>query len=132
MGLPVYGIESPAATRIVQDMAPEEGVGPLREIPYDQLQIGIYIANETSPENLCPDLDFGCPKLEEFFEIYTGRLNAAIESQDLPNGEAIMVIEDWQENLKKVTMRILWDDQESGERREYFRHIYIHKNHGGE
>jgi len=132
MGLPVYGIETPAATRIVQDMAPEEGMGPLREVPYDQLQTGIYIANETPSENLCPELDFGCPKLEEFFETYTERLNAAIESQDLPNGEAIMLIEDWQENLKKVTMRILWDDPESGERREYFRHIYIHKNHGGE
>ena len=30
MGLPGYGIETPAATRIVQDLAPEEGAGPLR------------------------------------------------------------------------------------------------------
>jgi quinol-cytochrome oxidoreductase complex cytochrome b subunit len=36
MGLPLYGIETPAATRIIQDIAPEEGPGPLFEVPFDQ------------------------------------------------------------------------------------------------
>jgi quinol-cytochrome oxidoreductase complex cytochrome b subunit len=135
MGLPVYGIETPAATRIVQDMSPEEGVGPLREIPYDQLQTGIYIVNQTPADNLCPDMDFGCPELEEFFSTYTERVNAAIESGDLPNGEAVLVIEEWQAELKKATMRILWDndDPEADQRRlEYSREVFVHKNHGGE
>jgi hypothetical protein len=35
-----------------------------------------------------------------------------------------MVIEDWQEDLKKVTLRINWDDPKP-ERRDLSRNIYI-------
>lgn len=132
MGTPQYGIETPAATRILQDLAPEEGTGPLHKVPFDQLQQGTYIVNETPTENLCPELDFGCPELEEVFAEYTRMVNASIESGALPNGEAVMLIEDWQADLKKVTMRILWDDPESGEPKDYFKHVYLHSNHRGE
>jgi hypothetical protein len=132
MGLPQYGIETPAATRIVQDLSPEEGAGSLQAVPYDQLQQGFYIVNETPTENLCPELDFGCPALEEFFAEYTVRVNEAIESGALENGDAVIVIENWQEDLKKVTMRITWDKPDSGEKRTYERHVYIHRNHRGE
>ncbi len=132
MGLPVYGIEPIASTRIIQDMSPEEGVGPLQAVPYDQLQQGFYIVNETPTENLCPDMDFGCPELEAFFTHYSERVNESIDSGDLQNGDAVMVIEDWQKDLKKITLRITWDDQETGERLEYDRHIYIHRNDQGE
>ena len=132
MGLPVYGIETPAATRIIQDMSPEEGHGPLNQVSYDQLQPGFYIVNETPTENLCPEMDFGCPELEEFFSLYSFRVNEAFESGDLSNGEAVMVIENWQEDLRKVTMRITWDDPETGERKSYERHIYVHRNTSGE
>ncbi len=59
-------------------------------------------------------------------------VNESIENGDLPNGEGIMVIEDWQADLKKVTMRILWDDPVSDQGKDYFKHIYLHKNHGSE
>ena len=132
MGLPQYGIEMPAATRIIQDMSPEEGVGPLQDVPYDQLQQGFYIVNETPTENLCPDLDFGCPEFEEFFSLYTDRVNEAIDSGALENGDAVIVTENWQQDLKKVTMRITWDAPETGDRKTYERHIYIHRNNQGE
>jgi quinol-cytochrome oxidoreductase complex cytochrome b subunit len=139
MGLPVYGIESPAATRIIQDLAPEEGVGPVQNIPFDQLHQGTYIVNETPTDNLCPDLDFGCPALENVFSEFSDRVNAAIERGDLPNAQAVIVIEDWQKDLKKVTMRIVWDDPEAPpdtppeeKTRTYFHDIYLHRNHGGE
>ena len=70
MGLPHYGIESDAATRIIQDMAPEEGVGPLREVPFDQLQPGVYEVGVHRPEDMCPSLDFGCPEFERVFKFY--------------------------------------------------------------
>ncbi|UCF28358.1 MAG: cytochrome bc complex cytochrome b subunit, partial [Chloroflexota bacterium] len=132
MGLPQYGIETPAATRIVQDMSPEEGHGPLQAVEYEQLQQGFYIVNETPIDNLCPELDFGCPELEEFYTLFSHRVNEAIESGALPNGDAVIVIENWQEDLKKVTMRITWDDPESGERNTYEKHVYIHRNSQGE
>jgi hypothetical protein len=130
MGLPQYGIDIPAATRIIQDMSPEEGEGPLNEVPFDQLQPGFYIVNETPTDNLCPEMDFGCPQLEEFFTLYSERVNHSIDSGDLPNGDGILVIEDWQKDLKKNTMRITWDEPGFEERKTYERHIYIHRATG--
>jgi ubiquinol-cytochrome c reductase cytochrome b subunit len=131
MGLPEYGIETPPATRIVQDLAPEEGTGPLREIPFEQLQPGVYEVNRTPTTNLCPELDFGCPQLEEVFQQYTDRLNAAEQAGQLPGFSAVMIIEDSQQNLKKVTPRITWLDQETGQERIYERHIYLHQDRLG-
>ncbi|UCH61085.1 MAG: cytochrome bc complex cytochrome b subunit [Anaerolineales bacterium] len=144
MGLPEYGIPTPAASRIIQDMAPEEGLGPLREVPFEQLQPGVYEVGQEVPNNLCPDLILGsdqprgCPELTEVFKDYNDRIIRAAtvtnlpKNERLPNVQAVMVIEDWQQDLRKVTMRIGWDDVDSAERKSYERHVYIHRDHGGE
>lgn len=131
MGTPGYGIDTPAATRIVQDLAPEEGTGPLRQVPFEQLQPGIYEVNVTAPVRMCPQLDFGCPELEAVFAEFTERINAAAEAGDLPNVRALMVIENWQVDLIKVTPQIFWDDPENGLPKDYESHIYLHKNRLG-
>jgi len=132
MGLPEYGIETPPATRIIQDMAPEEGLGPLREIPFEQLQPGYYEVNVTSPVNLCPEISFGCPELESVFSNFTDRVNLAVEQGQMQDAQAILLIEDWQAGLRKVTPRIIWTDPETGETRVYERHIFLHTERGGE
>ncbi len=129
MGLPEYGIETPAATRIIQDLAPEEGLGELRAIPYDQLRPGVYEVNVSDPEKLCPDLLWGCPELEAVFTEYSMRVNHAAEEGDLLEVEALLIIEDWQEDLRKVTPRIIWTDAESGDRKTYEQHIFLHRDH---
>lgn len=121
MGTPLYGIETPAATRIIQDLAPEEGTGPLRRIPFDQLQVGIYEVNKTDPSTLPPALG-------KVFDEFSVRVNQAVAAGKLPEAEAVMVIEEWQVDLKKVTPRIVWTDPETGERKTYERHIYLHRN----
>jgi hypothetical protein len=131
MGLPGFGIETPAATRIIQDIAPEEGSGPLREIPYDELKPGVYEVGITDPENMCDDLDFGCPTLVNVFNEYSGYVVEAEEEGKLINAQALLVIEDWQKDLRKVTPRIIWDDPETGEVKTYERHIFLHRYHGG-
>jgi quinol-cytochrome oxidoreductase complex cytochrome b subunit len=134
MGLPEYGIQTPAATRIVQDLAPEEGEGPLHEVPYDQLHAGIYTVMEDLPRDLCPDVNYGCPDMTAMFTEYNERVIEATTNEHLedferlPNAEAVMVIQDWQEALKKVTFRILWDDVETGERKSYEHDVYLHEN----
>ncbi len=127
MGLPEYAIETPAATRIIQDLSPEEGEGPLDHVPFEQLQAGVYEVNVTPTDGLCPDLPFGCPALETLFQEYTDRVNEASEA--LPDANAVLVIEDWQgDSLKKVTPRIVWVDPRDGEQKVYERHIYIHRD----
>jgi len=126
MGTPGFGIEADPATRIVQDLAPQEGVGPLREVPFDQLQPGVYVVNETDTSNMCPQLDFGCPDFETFFEEYSQMVNAAEESGRLENPDAVLVIENWQLDLMKNTFRIGWT--EAGENKIFERTIYIHRD----
>ena len=134
MGLPEYGIKQPAATRIIQDLAPQEGVGPLRDVPYDQLQAGVYEVGGEVPRDLCPNLDFGCPQLTSAFKQFSERVtNAATNEkladfQRLPDAQAAMVIEDWQQDLKKVTMRINWSDVTSGKPQTYERHVFLHRD----
>jgi len=130
MGTPVYRIQTPAATRIIQDLAPEEGVGPLRAIPFDQLAPGVYEVNSTPTERMCPQLNYGCPDLEKVFAEYSDRVNQAIDRGDLPQGQAVLVIEDWQQDLKKVTPRIVWT--EDNVTKTYERQIFLHRNRGNE
>ena len=136
MGTPQYGIEKDAATRIVQDMSPMEGSGPLQEVPFDQLQAGVYAVNQTPTENMCPNLDYGCPQFEAFFKEYSNMVNEAITNGDLPEGEAVLVIDNWQldkasnPTLKKVTFRISWNEGDAP--KTYENHTYLHRDRGSE
>ena len=127
MGLPQWGIEANPATRIVQDMMPEEGQGPVREIPYDQLQAGAYEVGVTPGTRMCPNLDFGCPELEGVFAEYSRRVAEAEQIGVITDIQALMVIEDWQQDLKKITLRMVYTDSEDGERKTYERHIFRHR-----
>jgi ubiquinol-cytochrome c reductase cytochrome b subunit len=136
MGTPEYGIPADPATRIIQDLAPEEGVGPLRSVPFEQLRPGVYEVNITNINQVCKDLDFGCPKLQTVFDEYSDRILEAQEAGRLPDVQATLVIEDWQNDsegnptLKKITMRITWN--EGGDPdvpQTYEKTIYIHQDH---
>jgi quinol-cytochrome oxidoreductase complex cytochrome b subunit len=139
MGLPIYGIQTSPAQRIVQDLAPEEGLGALRAVPFDQLQPGVYEVGQELPRDLCPDIDYGCPALTGVFREYNDRIMLAATNerlapaQRLANAEAVMLVEDWQLDLRKITMRIAYDDPQNAQNRlTYERHIFLHRNHGGE
>jgi hypothetical protein len=108
-------------------MAPEEGAGPLRAIPYDQLNPGVYEVGVTDPVTL--PSQFGL-----VFAEFEQRVLEAEEAGTLPDVQAVMVVEDWQADLKKVTPRIIWTDPESGEQKTYEKHIFLHldRRRGGE
>ena len=131
MGTPQYGIEMEPAQRIIQDLSPQEGDGPLDRVPFDELQAGSYEVNVIEPVNMCPNLDYGCPEFEDFFELYGDRVNEAIQAGKLPaETQALVVIEDWQQNLKKATLRIVWPAE--GETKSYERVDYLHAERGSE
>lgn len=128
MGTPEYLIETPAATRIIQDLAPEEGLGELRAIPYEQLVPGFYEVGVTDTDEMCSELLWGCPALITVFEEYSEKVVTAEEENKLSEVQALLVIEEWQEGLKKVSPRIIWTDSESGNKRTYEKHIYLHES----
>jgi ubiquinol-cytochrome c reductase cytochrome b subunit len=117
-------VTADAATEVGQVLIPQEGVGPVRLIPYDQLVIGSYDLETTDPESVAAE----APELGEVLEEYD-RLIAEFP-EELPNGNGVMVIEPWQEDLKKITLRITWD----GMPRAFEKTTYIHAdaNYAGE
>ncbi len=106
MGTPAWGIAAPPQAEIFQAFIPEEGVGifvtspgPVRELGYENLPVGEYKVDEfVAPENPTRFeqilADFKAQTLEAFGE----------------GTKATMLIEPWQHNLKRVTMRIDWED----------------------
>jgi hypothetical protein len=71
---------------------------------------------------------------------YTDRVNEAQADGKLLNARALMIIEDWQSgqldgesnppqvNLRKVTLRILWDDPKTLEPKSYAHEYFLHRN----
>jgi ubiquinol-cytochrome c reductase cytochrome b subunit len=117
-------VTADAATEVGQSLIPQEGVGPVRMIPYGELVIGSYDLAQTDLEALAEQ----APELADVLEEY-GHLIAEVEDE-LPNGNGVMVIEPWQDALKKVTLRITWD----GMPRAFEKSTYIHadSNYAGE
>jgi quinol-cytochrome oxidoreductase complex cytochrome b subunit len=132
MGTPRFGIEADAATRIIPDMAPEEGTGPMRQVPFDQLQAGVYQVGVAQIEDMCPTLDYGCPQFERVFKFYGDYVDEMTKRGRLPaEHQALVIVEDWQQDLKKITMRIIWTEPD-GTSKTYERHFYLHRNRGSE
>lgn len=51
MGTPKFGVSTAADQEIAQSLAPVEGVGPLRAIPYDQMKAGTYCTDDLTKEH---------------------------------------------------------------------------------
>jgi hypothetical protein len=88
--------------------------------------------NVTPAKNMCPNLDFGCPQLETVFSEYTQRINEAVNTGKMLDVQAVLLIEEWQLDLVKVTPRIVYTDPKDGVRKTYERVIYLHRERGGE
>jgi hypothetical protein len=101
LGTANYGINLPPAARISQALAPEEGVGPLHRVPFDALAAGVYQVDVT-PVGAMPD------PLADVFDRFQREVRAAAGAGELPEVQAFMIVEDWQQDLKRVTLRITW------------------------
>ena len=126
-GDPITGfgaVTADAATEIGQSLIPQEGVGPVRQIPYDGLIEGSYDLSRTDPEAVEEE----SPQLAEVLKEYENLIAEAHE--ELPNANGVMVIEPWQDGLKKVTLRVTWD----GMPQAFEKSTYIHadSNYAGE
>lgn len=138
MGLPEFGIEMEPAQRIIQDMTPQEGEGPLQHVAFNELQPGSYEVGVVQPINMCPTIDYGCPTFEEFFGLYSERVQEAVASGHLPEGtQALVVVDNWAKDLKKATLRIVWPETDPNDPSKmvdnsYERVVYLHADREGE
>lgn len=119
MGLPVFGIEPIPAVRVIQDLAPEEGVGMLRAIPYDALVPGVYYTDEVDLESM-PD------ELATFFSEFSEKIAFWEERGELQDAQGLLYISEWQHNLKRVYLQIEWIDPETLEPKHYEHEYFLH------
>jgi len=118
MGTPYYAVSSSADQEVVAALVPQTHPGPLRGTPFEQLPPGEYKAKQW--EN-APSEGLG-----ELLELFQHELHKY--SDELPESEGVMVIEDWQVGLKKVTLRVLWNDGDNS----FSQNVFLHQNSGYE
>ena len=120
MGTPSYGIRLPVAESISQRLAPEEGLAGLRTVPFDEVPVGVYLVGKTDASTLPPA--FG-----RVFADFSQRIQAASRAGQLPEARGLLVVEDWQADLRRVTVRIGWQDPLDGAPKTYERNLYLHR-----
>jgi ubiquinol-cytochrome c reductase cytochrome b subunit len=150
MGTPKYGVDTAVDQEIAQDLAPVEGVGPLRAIPFDQMKAGTYCTNsleeesklalreQIAPTNVsvplpdtfnnevtCAPVPEGSPALKKVMEEYHHLIEEA--HAKLPNAIGVLMISDDQsttdggKSLKRIDIKIIWNVAETDEKKQIIR-----------
>lgn len=141
MGTPNYGVDTAGDQETAQDLIPDEGVGPVRAIPYDQLVLTaerpIYgdLGNPASSGIPMDQLDArleengaivvredNLDELRELYEENQPDLFHVIEeyhhllfdkyAEDMPNAIGYIIITQKQPNLRRFQLQITWDAED--------------------
>ena len=115
MGTPNFGVTGVAAQEVVQEFIPEEGASRFLSLPFDQLEPGVY-DTVALPDGMPP-------RLADMLQQIKNRVES---DHELPDGHVVTVIEDWQLDLRKLTMRVLWTGPE-GEELDFAKDFYRHR-----
>jgi len=118
MGTPWFGVETSPEQESIATLLPQTHSGPVRLADWNELTIGTYEAAhwEDAPTDTLRDL------LHTFNE----EISVA-EYGSRTAWEGIMIIEDWQPSLKKLTLRVLWVDSATGAPGEFSETAYLHQ-----
>jgi ubiquinol-cytochrome c reductase cytochrome b subunit len=152
MGTPEYAVETSGDQEIAQVLAPMEGVGPVRSIPFDQLVPGTYHTAARADAAAAASLTTQFEAERRDMTLFTigavpqesPRLLAVIDEyahlletlgRDLPNAWGMLVIQDWQANLKRVEIYMEWDapeiDPDGGYLRDAAGNVIIRTDENG-
>jgi quinol-cytochrome oxidoreductase complex cytochrome b subunit len=118
MGTPWYGVDTSPEQEAVATLLPQTKPGPIRLADWAELEVGTYEAVnwEQAPTRT----------LQKILHTLDEELGRAADA-DRSGWEGIMIIENWQPRLKKITLRVLWFDKETGEPGEFSQTAYIHR-----
>jgi quinol-cytochrome oxidoreductase complex cytochrome b subunit len=132
-GTPFFAATTSPAAEIADQYMPEECVrafvplfpddcGAVRRLGYANLQVGMHDLAEyaTVPASANP------------FPSLLARMQASVQQQrarGLANAKGTLAIEEWQTNLKKITLRLNWTPpQRDGDAGSFERTIYLHRD----
>lgn len=138
MGTGKWGVVTSADQEIAQEVAPMEGIGPARAIPYDEMIPGTYCTSDLDrnhqlalvqwdgapastvlPNTTAPVTCQAVPegKLRDFMERYEHTVHKWADGK-LPNTVGIFTITETQPNLKRLDIKIIWNVPELDEAKE--------------
>lgn len=126
MGTGLWGVPAPTATELIQEFVPEEGLGEVRLIPYEQLVSGSYDTDNPAgwPSGELREM------MAEMREA-VGRESSKGDNNFF-NGRMNVTIEDWQANLKRMIITVFWEEvpESGGDRvaREEKKTFYFHED----
>lgn len=126
MGSPEYGVDTSGDQEIAQELAPMEGIGPLRSVPFVQLVPGTYSTAAMDDESAAAaitalyeeegrNMEFftissvpeDAPELLALLEEYDHLLH--VHGADMPEVVGMLNIQDWQDGLRRLEIYIEWD-----------------------
>lgn len=116
MGTPAYKAKASPPEEVALEFVPTDREGRIHEIPWDGLEEGVY-DTDTFTE--------GATNNPEHLEAFMVGLREAMEVE-LPDGVAVLTVQIWQRELKRVDLDITWP--EGGEEHTFKQHTYIHRS----
>jgi ubiquinol-cytochrome c reductase cytochrome b subunit len=119
MGTPHYAVTTSADQEAVAALLPQTQPGPLRLAPWDQLLIGTFQAADWQAAPT--------PAMKDLLRLYESELTGVVSSERT-NVQGFMIIEDWQTDLKKITLRITWTNAADGKEGEFSQTAYLHQS----
>lgn len=122
MGTPSYAVRAAPAVEVVQEIMPEEGAGPVREMGYAHIPVGVYdsqkpVDGQTSDEEWA--------KVVEEFTAGIARFDA--EDPNFNNAHGTITVTQEQPSLRRITWAINWLNADGGEEK-FTRFFFIHEN----
>jgi ubiquinol-cytochrome c reductase cytochrome b subunit len=138
MGTPKYGVDTAGDQETTQELIPDEGVGPIRAIPYDEVVIttempiygdlnnpaltnipreeidarivanGAIVVEEGNLDELREQYEENQPHLFEAIEEFHHMLYDEFE-EEIPNATGYFIISQKQPGLKRFQIQITWD-----------------------
>ena len=138
-GTPAFAVTAPPAVEIGQTFMPEECVlppvplipedcGEVRRLGYAGNPVGTYDLSQyaTPPANATP--------FQAMLVQMEQRVNdQAVRAQNgdktaLKDAKATYTVENWQSDLKKITLHLTWTPQTAGDTGSYDKIIYLHRD----
>lgn len=90
--------------------------GEVRRIGYDDLPIGTFdLARYTAPS-------------ADRFENLLSKMYVRLQTYtDLPEAQGVLIVDEWQAQLKKITLRVTWTPRAPNELGQWEKTIYLHR-----
>lgn len=119
MGTPWFAVETSPDQEAVAILLPQTSPGPLRTADWEQLPYGTYEASRWAQAPT--------ESLSGLLQLFHEEVEKTDRDPRYMDAEGIMLIEDWQTDLKKVTLRVVWTDGETGEASQFSQTQYLHR-----